>query len=138
MPTVTPLPASDRLAPRALIAGLSVGPRAMAYPIDGLRAQSPIIDDIGAVPVMVVLAPDGTTVRAFDRTVDGQPLEFLAHAENRGTLVDSRSGSEWNLSGVATSGPLAGHTLRRLDVLVEYWFDWRTYHADSRVYSAGL
>ncbi len=42
-------------------------------------------------------------VHAFERTVDGQDLEFTLDGNN---LIDSKTGSEWNLDGVSISGPL--------------------------------
>jgi hypothetical protein len=33
---------------------------------------------------------------------------------------------------------MAGKQLTKIEVLSDYWFDWRTYHADTMVYKSGL
>ena len=62
---------------------------------------------------------------------DERVLERVA-AED-GTLRDLATGSSWSFTGAATSGPLAGEQLGKIYLLVEYWFDWRTYHPDTAV-----
>ena len=56
-----------RLAPRTLVMGIDIDGRAVAYPLAALQKQSPIIDIIGTVPIVIVLGDDHRSVRAFDR-----------------------------------------------------------------------
>jgi hypothetical protein len=131
-----------RLAPRTLVIGLSVAGKSKAYPLDALQKQSPIVDMVGSVPVMVVLGDDRRSVRAFERTVDGRKLEFFQKTENAPAsgglqLVDAETGSTWNFEGNAIAGPLAGRELKKLFVLEDYWFDWRIYHPDTSLYNIG-
>jgi hypothetical protein len=51
-------------------------------------------------------------------------------------LVDS-SGGEWDFTGTALSGPMAGKQLSKIYVLHDYWFDWKTYNPETSVYSLG-
>jgi hypothetical protein len=81
------------------------------------------------------VADDKRSVRAFSRVVDGKPIELFAKP---GAIVDGTTGSEWDFSGRAISGPMAGKQLARIEVLSDYWFDWRTYHPDTAIYRAGL
>jgi hypothetical protein len=69
----------------------------------------------------------------FNRTVDGQPLEFIAIATSGATslLADVATGSEWDFTGHAVSGPLKGRRLDRIACLEEFWFDWKTYHPST-------
>ncbi len=53
------------------------------------------------------------------------------------TLLDTTTGSEWNFQGCAVSGPAQGKCLTQIYALKDYWFDWRNYHADTRVYKHG-
>jgi hypothetical protein len=149
-PVVKGADQDKRLAPRELVIGLTVDNRAMAYPLARLQKQSPIIDLVGDVPIVIVLGEDQRSVRAFDRRLDGRTLEFFKRVgpEKKGAedktqpgsgfqLVDAETGSTWNYEGRATSGPLAGSQLKKVAVFEDYWFDWRIYHPDTRVYQIG-
>lgn len=134
-----------RLAPRTLVAGLTVDGKSVAYPLTALQQQSPIIDVVGSVPILVVLGEDNRSVRAFERMVDGQRLEFFQKIEKNGfvshsgpfQLVDAETSSFWNFEGKAVSGPLTGRELKKIFVLEDYWFDWRIYHPDTSIYEIG-
>jgi uncharacterized protein DUF3179 len=127
-----------RLAPRTLVMGIDIDGRAVAYPLAALQKQSPIIDIIGTVPIVIVLGDDHRSVRAFDRTVDGRRLEFFQKVENGAVqLIDAETGSTWNFEGKAVSGSLAGRQLKKVYVLEDFWFDWRLYHPDTAIYEIG-
>jgi hypothetical protein len=135
---VTRAEAGDALEPRALIIGVSLNNSSKAYPLAALQKQSPVMDTVGGVPVLVLLGPDNRSVRAYERTVDGRKLEFFRKAEDdEPKLVDAGTGSEWDFEGRSASGQLAGQQLRRVPVLEDYWFDWREYHPDTAVYHIG-
>jgi len=127
-----------RLAPRTLVMGIDINGKAVAYPLAALQKQSPIIDLIGTVPIVVVLGDDHRSVRAFERTVDGRRLEFFQKVENGALqLLDAETGSTWNFEGKAVSGSLAGRELKKVFVLEDFWFDWRLYHPDTAIYEIG-
>jgi hypothetical protein len=128
----------QRLPPRTLVIGVSVGGKAVAYPLTALQKQSPIIDTVGSVPIVIVLGDDKRSVRAFERTVDGRRLEFFQKTENNELqLIDAETGSTWNFEGKAITGPLTGRQLQKVFVLEDYWFDWRIYHPDTTIYTLG-
>ena len=125
-----------RLEPRTLVMGISVGGKSVAYPLTALQKQSPIIDMVGSVPIVIVLGDDKRSVRAFERTVDGRRLEFFQKTENNQVqLIDAETGSTWNFEGKVIAGPLTGRELKKVFVLEDYWFDWRLYHPDTTIYS---
>lgn len=137
---VVPVDANDKLKPRALIAGIVVNDKAIAYPIDVLHKQRLIINTIDATPIFIVLGDDNKSVRAFERHVEGRDLEFFVKAPigNEATplqLVDAETGSTWDFSGKAISGALLGKQLKKISVLKDYWFDWKIYHPDTSVYT---
>ena len=135
-PVVTPLPEGDVLKPRDMILGVTSGTASRAYPGAVLRGQGVLLDELGGVPLAVVLSDDGRSVRVFDRRIDGCTLDLYAVKGSWPLqLVDGQTGSTWDFSGTATGGDLRGQPLARLAVLPEYWFDWRTYHPDTSVYS---
>ena len=88
---------------------------------------------------MVVLGSDGKSVRAFERVVDGRTLEFFGKkGSTQLVLVDAETASEWDFTGKAISGQMSGQQLKKVTVLLDYWFDWKTYHPDTRVYDRSI
>jgi hypothetical protein len=126
-----------RLAPRTLVMGVGLNGKSVAYPLPALQKQSPIIDMVGVVPIVIALGEDKRSVRAFERTVDGRTLEFFQKKDTQFQLIDAETGSTWNFEGKAMSGPLAGRQLKKVFVLEDYWFDWRIYHPDTAIYQLG-
>ena len=126
------------MPPRTLVAGVTVGGKSKAFPFTAIEQQSPIMDTIGGVPVLVVLGDDRKSVRAFERLIDGRKLDFFLKPDAAPlTLVDGETGSEWDFEGRAIKGTLAGRQLRKIIVINDYWFDWKTYHTDTEIYKLG-
>ena len=132
-----------RLAPRTLVIGITAGGESIAYPFSALEKQTPIVDTVGSVPIMLVLGDDNRSVRAFETTVDGRRLEFFAKVQRASEpassvqVIDSETGTTWNFEGKAIAGPLAGRQLKKVSVLEDFWFDWRIYHPDTSIYQIG-
>ncbi|MBS1808929.1 MAG: DUF3179 domain-containing protein, partial [Acidobacteria bacterium] len=119
---IVPVEANDKLKPRALLAGIVVNGKAVAYPMEVLRQQRLVINTIDTTPIFVALGDDNKSVRAFERTIDGRALEFFVK-DNQ--FVDAETGSTWDFSGKAISGALTGKELKKISVLKDYWFDWK-------------
>ena len=138
VPVATSVAIDKSLEPRALVIGLSVNGVSKAYPLDALVKQSLILDDLGGVPIFIVLGDDKRSVRAFERSVDGRKLEFLLKpSTSTFAMVDAETGSEWDFTGKATGGQLAGRQLKKVSILNDYWFDWMTYNPKTLVYKLG-
>ncbi len=138
-PLPSPLVPDGEWEPRRLVVGLQANGAAKAYPVDVLAQQTPIADWVGDTPVLIAMAADGRSVRAFDRRIDDMVLEMYAKPDlDPPVLVDGQTGSEWNFAGLATSGPLQGRELLPVHPLKDYWFDWKQHHPDTQVYTAGV
>lgn len=136
LPVASPI-RDRRLDLRELIVGVVANGHAKAYRTTDVQQQNPIIDTLGGTPIVIVA--EGQSVRAFSRIVDGKPLDLFARPDATSiTLVDAGTGSEWDVAGRAIRGPLAGRQLQRIEILRDYWFDWRGYHSDTLIYTAGL
>jgi hypothetical protein len=134
----TSQPVDARLEPRTLVIGVVNGNVSRAYPFSALLKQSPIIDDLGATPIVLILAEDKKSVRVYERTVAGRRLEFFARADSSPVkLVDAETTTEWDFQGRGVAGPLKGKQLTRIPMLFDYWFDWKTYHPDTTIYELG-
>ena len=138
VPVTTSVALDKSLEPRTLVAGITANGAAKAYPFDALVKQSLILDEVGGDAIFVVIGSDKRSVRAYDRSVDGRKLEFFLKPNTPSlTLIDAETGSEWDFTGKAISGPLSGRQLKKVAVLNDYWFDWTTYHPDTRIYELG-
>ena len=83
-----------------------------------------------------MLSDDKKSVRVFDRSIEGRRLEFFVNPETS-AIVDAETGSTWDFSGAAISGNLVGAQLRPIRAQKDYWFDWKTYHPNTQLYSLG-
>ena len=121
--------------PREQIVGISVGSASRAYPLSAVLKQSPLQDTLSGTPLVIVVGPDGKSLRAFVSRAGGAAVEFFQLAPGSDwTLVDSATGSQWSFQGCALSGPAKGRCLESLPLLKDYWFDWRQYHPATTAY----
>jgi hypothetical protein len=138
VPTVRPKGREDPLEPRAVVVGVRIGEAARAYPFPLLIRQSPVVDRLGGEPIVLVVGDDRKSIRVFTAALDGRTLSFSRRVGVRPLrLFDTETGSEWDFTGRALSGPLAGRTLEKVRALKEYWFDWKAYNPRTGVYSGG-
>jgi hypothetical protein len=140
LPVVTPRKPGEPLPAREIVVGVSLAGDDKAYPLSALQRQSPVVDTLGGTPIVLVVGDDGRSVRAFARQVDGREATIFRKPGKPGDplrLVDGETRSEWSFTGKAVAGPLAGRELQKVPVLLDYWFDWRTYHPKTAVYALG-
>jgi hypothetical protein len=138
VPVTTSQNLDAALGPRTLVVGLTIDGASRAYPFEALLKQSPILDDLGGIPIFIIAGDDQKSVRAFERLIDGRKLElFRKQGTSPLRLVDAETGSEWDFTGKAVGGPLSGRQLRRVALLNDYWFDWKTYNPKTTIYQLG-
>jgi hypothetical protein len=136
VPVATQL-ASQTLDNRTLVAGITINGAAKAYLLTALQKQNPIMDDLGGTPLIIVLGDDGKSIRAFNRTVEGQEREFFIKPDSSPLLLVDDKGTEWDFAGAALNSPSLGIQLTKIAVLKDYWFDWKTYNPRTSVYHLG-
>lgn len=132
-PTVLNFP-EHGLGNRDIMLGIDAFGEARAYRYDQVLREKLVIDRVGFAPVILLVGPDGQSVRAFQRK-GSDPAEFFRDAD--GTMMDNSSGSRWNFKGCAIDGKLTGNCLERVEVIKDFWFDWRNSHPDTSVYTGG-
>lgn len=126
---------ANGLSDRDVVIGLEHNGVARAYPLTAVTTQSPIQDRLGGVPIVLVVGPDGKSIRVFLSQIDSGDVELFRKTDAASwTLIDSATASDWNFQGCATQGPLQGKCLERISALKDYWFDWRNYHPDTTLY----
>jgi Protein of unknown function (DUF3179) len=126
---------SSGIGPHQLMLGVTVNGQSKAYPIEMVLAAKLIQDRIEASPVVVLVGPDGASIRAFEVGTDaeGSALRF-APGEGDAAMRDAQTGSTWNFHGCAVEGSLTGRCLKTIDAHKDYWFDWMNHHPASAVY----
>ena len=80
--------------------------------------------------------PDGKdigTIAVFEPRVDGRELTWRRHGD---VFVDDQTGSEWNVLGESTAGPLRGTRLQRQRHLDTYWFAWVAFQPTTTLHPA--
>ena len=75
LPVVISFPGTE-LKSRDVVVGLEIEGPARAYPWDALVKQSPVMDHVHNMPLLVAVGPDGKSFRVFVSRVDGKDTEF--------------------------------------------------------------
>lgn len=90
----------------------------------------------GKRAVLAVTDAESTSVRLFDRTLDGKTLSFKpAEQGAAGPLIDDTTGSHWNHRGEAVAGPWRGKSLPPVVGLVSFASAWKRFHPDSEPFA---
>ena len=134
------LPAMER------VVAVSLGGDDVAYTFRALRNRPALNDVVGGVPVAVFWVPgtssaldesrisqgrDVGSTGVFDRRLGDRVLEFEPSGEGR--FRDRMTGSEFDLLGHATSGPLKGKTLKAVPHGNHFWFAWGVFKPRTRI-----
>lgn len=120
----------DRMHPKEIILGFDHQDSYKAYKLNDIVEEGIVNDQVDKQKILLI-SVSPYTVRAFDRTVDGQVLKFT---KTDSTIIDKQTGSEWNIDGAAISGPMKGKQLIRLVYDPGFWFEWVAFHPDTEVY----
>jgi hypothetical protein len=137
----------DRLPAMERVVGVEMEGHAVAYPFPELQQAGVIQDTTGTDEIVVLWSPGATSAvdtrdivdgrdigqtGVFRRDLDGQTLTFRSSPDN--VFTDAETGSTWNVSGQATSGPLAGKRLTPIPHTVVFWFAWAAFQPDGRLW----
>lgn len=140
------------LKPRSLMLGVRESGASRAFLYDEVLKEKLVLDQVGTEPVMLLVGPDGHSVRVFRDQIPGMPpgtafyytlqadpphagdAAWLKQVVNAPLMTDEPTASAWDFRGCAVSGKLAGTCLEQVDALKDYWFDWRNYHPHTTVY----
>jgi len=87
LPVVISFPGTE-LKSRDLVVGLELDGASRAYPWDTLVKQSPVVDRVHGVPLLIAVGPDAKSFRVFKSSIDGKEAEFFLKGE---TEADTKS-----------------------------------------------
>ncbi len=137
VPTVIDFP-EHGLKARDLMLGIRAFGASRAFPYGRVLQEKLVKDHVGSEPVLLVVGPDGQSVRAFRDRIPGVPgapgFYRMAQGAAGALLMDDTTGSEWSFQGCAVSGSSRGTCLEPVQVVKDYWFDWRNYNPTTTVY----
>ena len=141
-------PLDDRLPIMERIVGVNVGEASVAYPFSLFQSVPVVNDRVDSQDVVIFYASEtrsafqgravyedhvvGST-GVYDPNLDGEKLTF---EYRNGVVVDTQSGSEWNIFGEAVSGPLSGQSLRPVIHANHFWFAWRVFYPETAIKTA--
>ncbi len=80
LPVVISFPGTE-LKSRDVVVGLEIEGSSRAYPWDTLVKQSPVVDRVHGMPLLIAVGPDGKSFRAFISRIDGKDAEFFLKGE---------------------------------------------------------
>lgn len=129
----------ERLRTKQLVVGVAIKDDAVAYPFYATgRDETLINDEVGGEPILVVFDMEGGSGIVFSRrTEDGAILTFSV--KEGLTFTDQETGSTWDgRTGSATDGQLTGIQLERVKSTKSFWFGWKDFYPESRVYGEGI
>lgn len=112
------------------VVGVTDGEHAKAYSAWLMEGYSVINDKLGDRPMVVTWSPFSLSNTVWDRTVEGEVLEFEDSGElwnDALVMVDKQTGSRWShLLGRALDGPYKGQQLVGLVSSYTTWGKWRS------------
>ena len=135
----------ERLPPMERVLSVSLASQHRLYPLTLLERHPVANRQLGSV-AYVVFAKGGMAspldsseiaegraipaATAFERRLEGRVLEF---AQRGGRVVDTATGSEWNVLGEAVAGTLKGKRLPPIDSGVHFAFAWLAFNPKSEI-----
>jgi len=126
------------LVGRDLMIGIQAFGASRAFPYERVVKEQLVKDHVGDEPVLLVVGPDGQSVRAFHDRLPGVAAapDFyrITPVKADALLIDAGTGSEWNFKGCAISGSSKGVCLEAIPAIKDYWFDWRNYNPATTIY----
>ncbi len=139
-------PLDERLPPMARVVTVALDKVDVAYPLD-ILAEAGVINDTQGGQDLAIFHTGGTTsalgarviaeaadvgaTGVFDPNLDGQKLTFSKDGDN---IVDTETGSSWNILGQAIAGSLAGKQLTPVIHADHFWFSWAAFRPDTIIF----
>jgi hypothetical protein len=126
---------SDELSTKGQVIGLRVNGEAKAYPLDALRTDTVVNDELGGQPLVVVTV-GSIGSRAYERGHRSFILEESAEGEE--TVLTDNEGLLWRVeeeSLMLITDPSV--QLPRIPTHNAYWFGWYSFYPSTGVYLAG-
>ena len=127
------------MEPQEPVIALQHGGEAKAYPLKILTHHEIVNDRIAGTPVAVTFCPLCYSALVFDRTLQGEPVEFGVSGMLRKSdmvMYDRRTETLWQqFTGTAIAGDRTGTTLSQLPAQIVAFSQFAEAYPDGRVLS---
>jgi hypothetical protein len=136
----------DKLSPMEKVIGVRTDEEVKGYPYQVTREKRVLHDTVGGEPIVIFhldgmasaldereihrSRDDGAT-GVFSPIVNGEVLEFDFI---NGEIRDKNTGSLWNISGSAVSGPLTDKQLNTMVYGDYFAFAWLVFYPETKIY----
>ena len=131
--------ANDWIQENELVLALQYNGVTRAYPLQILVWHEIVNDVVAGKPVLVTYCPLCGSGIAYERTIDGQEVEFGTSGRlynSNLVMYDRVYGTLWTqIGGQAIVGELSGKLLTPIDIDTVVWRDWAPAHPDAEVLS---
>jgi len=107
---------------KSWVLGITVNGKSKAYDWDRMERERLVHDELGGIPIVIVLASDSASFFAFERP-DAQTRFSLRHDS---LIAGERA---YAMTGHGASGSLAS-----INVSQEFWHSWRTFQPGTERY----
>ena len=131
--------ANEWLQPVEPVIFVQVGEDSRAYPLQILTWHEVVNDTVGDLPLLVTFCPLCNTAIAFERTVNGQVLDFGTTGRLRYSnliMYDRQTETWWQqANGEAIAGELLGTRLEFYPAAIVSWEEFRATYPHGMVLS---
>jgi hypothetical protein len=123
-----------RLGVKEIIIGLEETGMSKSYKLEDIEDLKVVNDKLTENNAITLWSAFPYMVRLFDPLLDGKTLLTFHYDERKNVFIDNQTGSEWNFEGKSMAGKLNGSSLLRLPFDQGFWFEWSTFHPNTKVY----
>lgn len=126
-----------RLAALALVMGVRIGEKTMAFPLPGEEERACLSGHVGGQPVAVLWYGPTQSAVAFSSRLEGRELTFYSDPVSPETapFKDKETGTRWTLAGRGVDGPLKGRELTWVDSVQCRWYAWVAENRQTGIYA---
>ncbi|HLK28881.1 MAG TPA: DUF3179 domain-containing (seleno)protein [Puia sp.] len=115
---------------KSWVIGITHRQYAKAFDWNELVKEKIIQDSLPNAPVIIVLEKDTASFHTWNRTVNGDVLQFNKNI-NAEIFTDENTHSSWNMNGECIDGTLKGQKLKPVQSYQEFWHSWSTFHPNT-------
>ncbi len=138
-PKFLPLEEATFMQDGDIVVGLQHNGITKAYPLKILVWHEIVNDEIGGLPVAVTYCPLCFTNMVFERTIDGNVVEFGTSGKlynSNLVMYDRLSDSLWSQAmAKGIVGKYSGYELKRVPFDLAYWKEWKDLYPNALVLS---
>ena len=110
---------------KSWVVGIEKNEISKAYDWNQLKQKRIINDNIGNVPIVLVLSNDSISFSAFQR-----PSEMEIFSLRNDTLLTDKTSYDFSGRNLTPES----QPLKRIPAFQEFWHSWRTFHPDTETY----